>query len=116
MSVVTTNVAPEVYTKHPVEIRRSSVAFSSKLDAGDTIVSANATVVVGPQDLVVSGVSVNSTPVTVKGKSRQAGSVVQFTTSGGSGSNTYLIRVDATCLTGQVLVGIVTVRVSEETS
>ncbi len=86
--------APQVYTKHPSEVRNCAVSLANVLDSGETL-TGTPTVSATPSGLTFSNAQVSVGTLTINGVSVAAGKAVQFRVSGGTSGVRY--NVEVTC-------------------
>mgnify|MGYP003136659671 FL=1 len=97
-------IALQIRSKDASETRKVSVDYTDKLDSGETL---SGTVTVAEQDttdLTLTGSGVNSSSMTINGRTVAADSSVSFTVAGGTVGKVYVVQITVDTSNSQTFV------------
>jgi hypothetical protein len=101
---MSSNVAPQRPTVVSGEVRKDSVSFLGKLDAGETL-TGTPTISVSPAGLTCTSPAVSTDMLVIDRVPVAAGKAVTFTVSGGTAGVDYTVTVTVGTSNGQTLKG-----------
>lgn len=90
------STAPQRHSKGATESRNVSLDLSGKLDTGELLTGVPTVEEVTTTHLTFSNKAVNTTALTINGRTVAIGEAVQFRVSGGNANTSYTIRTTVT--------------------